>query len=283
MARLLHGRPLAERIRGRDRERVQSLGAGGVTPRLAAVSVEADPAALAYLQRLIAAGRALGVAVDDVSLGRDTAEADLVERVEALGRDPALHGILLLTPLPGGIDQSRVVERIAIGKDVEGMHPANVGLLAEGRPRFAPSTAEAALELLRHYEIPIRGRHAVVIGRSSVVGRPAAHLLLREDATVTIAHRQTADVGELTRQADIVVVAIGRSGFLRGDMVRPGAAVIDAGINVTPHGIEGDVEVESVSRVAGALSPVPGGLGAVTTALLLRNVVTAAEQQSGGD
>lgn len=283
MARLLHGRPLAELIRARTRDRARALSERGTTPRLAVVSVEADPAALAYLQRLVASGRATGIAVDDISLGRDTGEPELADRLEALGRDRSVHGILLLTPLPSPLQQPRVVQHIAVEKDVEGMHPVSVGLLAEGRPRFAPSTAEGALELLRHYEIPMRGRHAVVVGRSGVVGRPAAHLLLKEDATVTIVHSRTPDVGAVTRQADIVVVGIGRAGSLRGDMVREGAAVIDAGINVTPQGIEGDVDVESVSRVAGALSPVPGGLGAVTTALLLRNVVTAAEQQSGAN
>jgi methylenetetrahydrofolate dehydrogenase (NADP+)/methenyltetrahydrofolate cyclohydrolase len=142
-----------------------------------------------------------------------------------------------------------------------------------------PSTAEAVVELLRFYEIPIRGRHAVIAGRSTVIGRPAAYLLLKEDATVTMTHRQTVDQARFTREADIVVVGVGRVGFLRGDMVRPGATVIDAGINVTPKGLVGDVDVESVSAVAGALSPVPGGLGAVTTALLLRNVANATERQ----
>jgi methylenetetrahydrofolate dehydrogenase (NADP+)/methenyltetrahydrofolate cyclohydrolase len=160
------------------------------------------------------------------------------------------------------------------------MHPFSVGWLADGRPRFVPSTAEAVVELLHHYEIPIRGRHAAVIGRSTVIGRPAAYLLLKEDATVTMTHKQTVDVERHTREADIVVVGVGRAGFLRGDMIRPGATVIDAGINVTPKGITGDVDVDSVSAVAGALSPVPGGLGAVTTALLLRNVANATERQN---
>jgi methylenetetrahydrofolate dehydrogenase (NADP+)/methenyltetrahydrofolate cyclohydrolase len=149
-----------------------------------------------------------------------------------------------------------------------------------GRPRFIPSTADAIVELLKFHDVPLRGATAVVIGRSPVVGRPTATLLTNEDATVTVAHSQTPDIPALTRAAAIVVVAVGKAGFLTGDMLAPGATVIDAGINVTPAGLVGDADVESVSSVAGALSPVPGGLGAVTTALLLRNVVTAAESQS---
>src|SRR2546422_7031623 len=159
------------------------------------------------------------------------------------------------------------------------MNPFNVGLLADGRPRFVPSTAEAVVELLKFHGVALRGTRAVVIGRSAVVGRPAASLLLNEDATVTIAHRGTADLATLTKIAEIVVVGIGRAGFVKGGMLRPGATVIDAGINVTPQGIVGDVDLDSVSAVAGALSPVPGGVGAVTTELLLRNVVTATEHQ----
>ena len=159
------------------------------------------------------------------------------------------------------------------------MNPFNVGLLADGRPKFVPSTAEAVVELLKFHGVALRGVRAAVIGRSTVIGRPAAYLLLKEDATVTIVHSQTADVRAITKDSSIVVVGVGRAGFLRGDMISPGATVVDAGINVTPRGILGDVDLESVSLVAAALSPVPGGLGAVTTELLLRNVLTAAEQQ----
>lgn len=248
-------------------------------PHLTIVSVGADPAALAYTERLARAGDGLGIRVSDAPLPVDSSEKALIERLESLGKDPAVHGMILLTPLPGALDEGHIVDHIAVAKDVEGMHPFSVGWLADGRPRFVPSTAEAVVALLQHYEIPIRGRHAAVIGRSTVIGRPAAYLLLKEDATVTMTHKQTVGVERHTLEADIVVVGVGRAGFLRGDMVRPGATVIDAGINVTPKGITGDVDVESVSLVAGAMSPVPGGLGAVTTALLLRNVVNATERQ----
>ena len=277
--RLLYGKPLAEKLHERSRERSAALHAAGVAPRLAAVSVGIDPAANTYLQRLMARGKNLSVAVEEVALSGDASEVQLVATLERLSADPRIHGILLLTPLPGALDEGHIVDHIAPAKDVEGMNPFNVGLLADDRPRFVPSTAESVVELLKFHGVPLRGARATVIGRSTVVGRPAAYLLLKEDATVTIAHSHTPDIGAVTRDASVVVVGIGRAGFLKGDMLAPGAIVIDAGINVTPKGIVGDVDVESVSSVAAALSPVPGGLGAVTTELLLRNVLTAAERQ----
>jgi methylenetetrahydrofolate dehydrogenase (NADP+)/methenyltetrahydrofolate cyclohydrolase len=280
MARLLHGRPLAEKIKTEIRPRIEALRARGIQPHLAIVSVGADPAATTYADRLAKAGHGLDLAVAHRALARETSEDDLVRSLEELGRDASIHGVLLLTPLPGKLDEGHIVDHIAVAKDVEGMHPFSVGWLADGRPRFVPSTAEAAIELLRFYEVPIQGCHALVIGRSTVIGRPAAYLLLRNNATVTIAHKHTKDITRLARDADIVVVGVGSARFLTGDMIRPGTTVIDAGINMTPQGLAGDVDAETVGPVAGALSPVPGGLGAVTTALLLRNVVDATERQA---
>ena len=227
----------------------------------------------------MARGAKLEIAVDEMDLSGDASEQKLIATLERLGADARVHGILLLTPLPGALDEGHIVDHIVPAKDVEGMNPFNVGLLADGRPRFVPSTAEAVVELLKFHGVTLRGARAAVVGRSTVVGRPAAYLLLKEDATVTIAHSQTPDVRAVTKDASVVVVGVGRVGFLKGDMLTPGATVIDAGINVTPKGIVGDVDVESVSPIAAALSPVPGGLGAVTTELLLRNVLTAAERQ----
>ena len=277
--RFLHGKPLAEKLHERSRERSSALAARGVAPRLAVVSVGIDAAASTYLQRLAARGKKLDIAIDEVDLSEDTSERQLVTTLERLGADQRTHGVLLLTPLPGALDEGHIVDHILPAKDVEGMNPFNVGLLADGRPRFVPSTAEAVVELLKFHGVELRGARATVIGRSTVVGRPAAYLLLKEDATVTIAHSQTQDIRAATMDASIVVVAVGRAGYLRGDMISPGATVIDAGINVAPKGIVGDVDIESVSSVADALSPVPGGVGAVTTELLLRNVLTAAERQ----
>lgn len=270
--RLLHGRPVAERINARTRDRVASLRSRGVTPTLDVIRVGSDPAAGSYLGRIRKLATELGVALDQHVSTPDGST------LAALLCGSTAHGVLMLAPLPSGISEERMTESIPPEKDIEGQHPENVGRLTLGRPRFIPSTAEAILEVLRFYEVPMRGANAVVAGRSPIVGRPVATLLTQEDATVTLTHSKTADVAAHTRDADIVVVAVGRRGFLRGDMLKPGATVIDAGINVTPAGISGDVDVDTVSRVAGALTPVPGGVGTVTTALLLRNVVIAAEQ-----
>ncbi len=280
--RLLHGRPLAERLNARSHERSDLLQGRGIRPVLSAISAGIDPAANTYLQRLVRGGKLLGITVRDVSLNRGATEQTVIAELDRAGRDPEIHGVLLLTPLPGKLDDGHLVDHIRPEKDVEGVSPFNVGLLFDGRPRFVPSTAEAIVELLKFHEIRLDGTDVVVVGRSTVVGRPAAALLLNEDATVTIAHKRTFDVASLTRRAAVVVVAVGRAGFLTGDMIAPGATVIDAGINVTPGGIAGDVDADSVASVAGALSPVPGGVGAVTTALLLRNVLIAAEAQTAG-
>jgi len=280
MARLLYGRPLAEKIKAESRARADRLRARGAHPKLAIVGVGGDPAAHSYVQRLGRSATDSGIEAVDAVLPRDATEKQLIAHLEQLSADPTVKGILLLTPLPGKLDEAHIIDHIAIAKDVEGMHPFNMGFLADGRPRFVPSTADAVVELLKFYEVPLEGAHAVIIGRSTVIGRPAAYLLLAENATVTIAHRRTKALEKLTQGADIVVVGIGRPAFLTGSMVKPGATVIDAGINMTPNGLAGDVELECVAAVAGALSPVPGGLGAVTAALLLRNVLTATERQS---
>jgi methylenetetrahydrofolate dehydrogenase (NADP+)/methenyltetrahydrofolate cyclohydrolase len=280
--RLLHGRPLAEQLAARSLERSIALRGRDIQPALAAISVGIAPAANTYLQRLVRAGEALGITIRDVALDRDATEQAVIAELDRASRDRLLHGVLLLTPLPGKLDEGHLVDHIAPDKDVEGVNPYNVGLLLDGRPRFVPSTAEAIVELLKFHAIPLAGVEVVVVGRSTVVGRPAAALLLNEDATVTIAHKRTADVGALTRRAAVVVVAVGRARFLTGEMISPGATVIDAGINMTPAGIAGDADADSVALVAAALSPVPGGVGTVTTTLLLRNVLTAAEAQTAG-
>jgi methylenetetrahydrofolate dehydrogenase (NADP+)/methenyltetrahydrofolate cyclohydrolase len=280
MARLLYGRPLAEKIKAENRARSAALRARKAHPKLAIVGVDGDPAAHSYVQRLERSATDSGIEAIDAVLPRDATEKQLITHLETLSADGTVTGILLLTPLPGALDEAHVIDHIAIAKDVEGMHPFNMGFLADGRPRFVPSTADAIVELLKFYEVPLEGAHAVIIGRSTVIGRPAAYLLLAENATVSIAHRRTKALEKLTQGADIVVVGVGRPAFLTGSMIKPGATVIDAGINMTPNGLAGDVELESVAAVAGALSPVPGGLGAVTAALLLRNVLTATERQS---
>lgn len=277
MTRLLHGRPLAEQVSAETARLAGALAARGGHPALTIVSGSADPAATTYLGRLVREGKAAGIEVRHHALPRGADAPAIRAALEACARDARVSGVLLLTPLPAGVELASVVEAIPPDKDVEGMHPLNAGFLAEGRPRFVPTTAAAVIALLRHYEIPLRGCRVTVVGRSAVFGRPLASLLLLEHATVTVAHSQTPDLAAHTRTADIVAIGIGRAGALRGDMIARGAVVVDAGINVTPDGIVGDADAASVSQVAGAYSPVPGGLGAVTTALLLRNVVVAAE------
>lgn len=277
MTRLLYGRPLAEQVSAETARLAAALRARGRTAALMVVSAGADPAASAYLARLERDGKAAGILVRRQTLGRDADAATIRRALEACGREEQVSGVLLLTPLPSGVELASVVEAIPPDKDVEGMHPLNAGFLAGGRPRFVPTTAAAVIALLRHYEIPLRGFRVTVVGRSAVFGRPLASLLLLEHATVTVAHSQTPDLAVHTRTADIVAIGIGRAGVLRGDMIAKGAVVVDAGMNVTPDGIVGDADASSVSQVAGAYSPVPGGLGAVTTALLLRNVAVAAE------
>ncbi|MDQ6858698.1 MAG: bifunctional 5,10-methylenetetrahydrofolate dehydrogenase/5,10-methenyltetrahydrofolate cyclohydrolase, partial [Chloroflexota bacterium] len=270
MARLLHGRPLAEKIKKETRARAEALKARKIQPRLAVVGLGGDPAAHSYVQRLQGSATDSGIETVGGFMPRETTEQQLIAHLEQLSMDRTVNGILLLTPLPAALDEAHVIDHIAIAKDVEGMHPFNMGFLADGRPRFIPSTADAVVALLKFYDVRLEGAHAVIVGRSTVIGRPAAYLLLAENATVTIAHRRTTSLEKLTQIADIVVVGVGRPSFLTGAMVKPGATVIDAGINMTPNGLAGDVELESVAAVAGALSPVPGGLGAVTAALLLR-------------
>ncbi|MBM4420695.1 MAG: bifunctional 5,10-methylenetetrahydrofolate dehydrogenase/5,10-methenyltetrahydrofolate cyclohydrolase [Chloroflexi bacterium] len=279
-ARLLSGKPIADRVAARSKERNEALKRRGITPRLAIISVGTDPAASSYAGRLIKGAKGMGIEVADVTMPREITEQELRDRLDAVSRDRTVHGMLLLTPLPGALDELHVVDHITVEKDVEGMNPFSMGLLVDGRPKFIPSTAEAIVEMLRYYDIPLRGAHTVILGRSTVIGRPVASLLLEEDATITITHSRTVGLESLTRGADVVVVGVGKAGLIRGEMLKPGAVVIDAGINVTPTGIVGDVDTESVSAVASALSPVPGGVGAVTTALLLRNVITATEEQT---
>jgi len=279
LTRLLHGRPLAEQVSAETARRAAKLRSDGRTPALTVVSAGTDPAASAYLGRLERDGKAAGILVRHQALGRDADAAAIRRTLEACGRDELVTGVLVLTPLPPEVQLADIVEAIPPDKDVEGMHPLNAGFLAEGRPRYVPTTAAAVIALLRHYEIPLRGSRVTVVGRSAVFGRPLASLLLLEHATVTVAHSQTPDLAVHTRTADIIAIGIGRAGVLKGDMIAKGAVVVDAGINVTPDGIVGDADASSVGQVAGAYSPVPGGLGAVTTALLLRNVVLAAEQR----
>jgi methylenetetrahydrofolate dehydrogenase (NADP+)/methenyltetrahydrofolate cyclohydrolase len=277
VTRLLLGKPIADAIGASVAQSVARLRAREVTPTLAAISIQPGASSRVYVERLRRVATDLGIRV----LDQEADEARTLN--ETIGRandDRSVHGIVVLSPLPAEIEENGTVERIAPSKDVEGLHPYNAGRLARGDPMYIPPTAEAVLMLLRESGRPLDGALAVVVGRSPVIGQPCALLLIRENATVTVAHRGTRDLGALTRGAEVLVVAVGHPGAVRGDMIRPGAVVADAGINVTPAGVVGDVEFEGASRVAYAITPVPGGVGALTTTLLLRNTVRAAEAQA---
>jgi len=269
----LTGRELATTIRAAAAARAVELTVAGRQPRLAVVTATDDEASAAYTRSIANAAGKEGIACD---LLRTTTAAGVSATLAQLADDPEVHGVMLQTPLPEGALLADLARAIPAGKDVDGASPESLGRLTAGLPAFAPATAEAVLALLDYYHVELHGRHAVVVGRSVVVGKPVAHLLLDRHATVTISHSRTADLAVITRQADVLVVAAGRASLIGPEHVSPGATVIDVGTNVTDAGrLAGDVD-PAVAGVAAALSPVPGGVGPVTTALLLRHVVEAA-------
>jgi methylenetetrahydrofolate dehydrogenase (NADP+)/methenyltetrahydrofolate cyclohydrolase len=277
--RELGGRELARQLRASVAEQAAALAKEGLQPRLAVVTATGDGGSAAYVRSIANAAAREGIACD---VARTTTAAGIAASIAQLADDPEVHGIILQTPLPDGASLAGLAAAIPAGKDVDGASPESIGRLVAGLPAFAPATAEAVLALLDHYQVPLAGRHAVVVGRSVVVGKPAAHLLLDRNATVTICHSRTADLPAITRQADVLVAAAGRAGLIGPGHVAPGATVIDVGTNAAPDGgLAGDVD-RAVAGVAGALTPVPGGVGPVTTALLLRHVVEAAARLAPG-
>jgi methylenetetrahydrofolate dehydrogenase (NADP+)/methenyltetrahydrofolate cyclohydrolase len=277
--RELSGRELARQLRAATAERAAGLAKEGRRPRLAVVTANDDGGSAAYVRSIANAAARDGIACD---VARTTTAAGITATLAQLADDPEVHGIILQTPLPEGANLADLATAIPPAKDVDGASPESLGRLVAGLPAFAPATAEAVLALLDHYGVELRGRHAVVVGRSVVVGKPAAHLLLDRDATVTICHSRTPDLPAMTRQADVLVAAAGRAGLIGPGHVSPGTTVIDVGTNATPDGgLAGDVD-PAVAGVAAALTPVPGGVGPVTTALLLSHVVQAAAVASPG-
>ena len=272
----MDGKALAARVRAEVAEEAGPLGAIG----LATVLVGGDPASTIYVRRKHEACREVGIEPFDHHLPEQTSEVDLLALVARLNADQAVTGILVQLPLPAHIDERRVLRAVAPIKDVDGFHPSSAGQLYLGEPTFVPATPLGVLELLRAYDVELAGACAVVIGRSAIVGKPVAHLLLQANATVTICHSRTRDLGAVTRQADILVAAVGRAAIVTPAMVKPGATVIDVGINRTAAGLVGDVD-PGVVEVAGLLTPVPGGVGPMTIALLLRNTLRARRYQAG--
>jgi len=266
---LLDGRSIVARLRAELAEKAQSIAAErGRRASLALVIAGENATALLYGAQVQRSCARAGVDCALLRLPGEIGEADLRERVTALGRDPAVDGVALLLPLPAQIRQRIVTEALPPEKDVDGLGPANAGRLMLGFPSFVPSTADAALELLRSADLPIRGVDAVVVGRSNVGGKPAALLLLRAGATITLCHTRTPDLAAITRQADLLFVSAGRPGLVTGEMLKPGAIVLDAGLNVVENRLVGDVDFDSAREVAGYLTPAPGGLGPLTNLML---------------
>ena len=259
--------------------RIDALAAAGVTPRLDVVIAGDDPASQVYVRNKMRAAGEAGVRSEVHRLIATASERDLLALIGDLNSDSRVHGILVQLPLPNHIASHNAIGRIAPEKDVDGFHPQNVGALVTGHPRFIPCTPAGIMALLASADVPLWGKHAVVVGASNIVGKPIAMLLLQKGATITICNSKTPDLSAMTRQGDVVVVAVGKAGMVTGAMLKPGAAVIDVGINRMPNGkLGGDVEFESASKVAGWITPVPGGVGPVTVAMLIANTVLAAER-----
>jgi methylenetetrahydrofolate dehydrogenase (NADP+)/methenyltetrahydrofolate cyclohydrolase len=281
-ATILDGKKLAQQIRSELAEEVvEFIQNNGAVPCLAAVLVGDDPASEVYVRNKRKACEAVGIESQLHRLPKDAAAEDLLKLIAKLNKDNEVHGILVQLPLPRQIDASRVLHAVSPAKDVDAFHPENVGRLVQGRPRFLPCTPYGVQQLLVRNQIEIAGRHVVIVGRSDIVGRPLSIMLSQRgaggDATVTLCHSRSRDLPSITRQADILIAAIGQPKFIQANMIKPGAAVVDVGINRTEDGLVGDVDFEPAREVAGAITPVPGGVGPLTIAMLLRNTLAAAQ------
>ena len=282
-ARLIDGKALAQEVR--DRLAVASaelLAKTGIKPGLATILVGEDPASQIYVRNKQKACELAGIHVDDHKLSASTTQADLLALIEKKNADPQIHGILVQLPLPKHIDSKVILEAVSPSKDADGFHPYNLGRLVEGHPVFEACTPKGVIKMIESAGLPIEGQRAVVVGRSNIVGKPLALMLLQRNATVTICHSKTKDLPAVCREAELLLVAIGKAKFVTADMVRDGAVVIDVGTNKTPEGkLCGDVDFEPVSRKASWISPVPGGVGPMTIAMLLENTVESARRAAG--
>jgi methylenetetrahydrofolate dehydrogenase (NADP+)/methenyltetrahydrofolate cyclohydrolase len=280
---LIDGNALSQQLRGEVARRAAALKARGITPGLAVVLVGENPASQVYVRNKVKACADAGLHSVLEKYPATLSEADLLARIAALNQDPAIHGILVQLPLPAHIDSHKVIEAISPAKDVDGFHVASAGALMVGQPGFWPCTPYGCMKMLESIGYDLKGKHAVVIGRSNIVGKPMALMLLQKNATVTICHSATRDLKAMTLQADVIVAAVGKRNVLTADMVRPGAVVIDVGMNRNEDGkLCGDVDFEGVRKVAGYITPVPGGVGPMTITMLLVNTLEAAERAAAG-
>ena len=280
-AQIIDGTALSARMRVQMRQDAAALTARGITPTLAVILVGADPASAVYVRNKVRACQECGVHSILEKYEATLSQADLLTRIAALNGDPSVHGILVQLPLPRHMDAHQVIEAIAPSKDVDGFHVSSAGALLTGLPGFWPCTPHGCMQMLKSIGCDVRGKHAVVIGRSNIVGKPMAMMLLAQNATVTICHSATQDLAAITRQGDVLVAAVGRAKFVTVDMVKPGAIVLDVGINRLSAeeggGLCGDVDTAAVSQVASYITPVPGGVGPMTIAMLLFNTLAAAK------
>lgn len=286
-ATILDGKALAKEIRAEIADHVREFVAEtGVTPCLAAVLVGEDPASQIYVRNKQKACEKAGITSQLHRPPADISMEALLALVDKLNKDPEVHGILVQLPLPGGLEEIRILDAIDPLKDVDAFHPENVGRISQGRPRFLPCTPHGIQQMLVRHKIEVGGARVVVVGRSDIVGKPMAMMLLQRvegaNATVTVCHSRTKDLANVCRQADILIVAIGRAKFVTADMIKPGAAVVDVGMNRTDEGLFGDVDFEAAKEVAGHITPVPGGVGPLTITMLLQNTLTAARLQATG-
>ncbi|MES2402672.1 MAG: bifunctional methylenetetrahydrofolate dehydrogenase/methenyltetrahydrofolate cyclohydrolase FolD [Pseudomonadota bacterium] len=280
-AQLIDGNALSKQLRAEVAQRAAALLAKGVTPGLAVVLVGENPASQVYVRNKVKACQDNGLHSVLEQYPATLSEADLLARVDALNNDPAIHGILVQLPLPAHIDAQKVIESISPAKDVDGFHVASAGALMVGQPGFWPCTPYGCMKMLESIGYDLKGKHAVVIGRSNIVGKPMALMLLQKSATVTICHSATKDLKAMTLQADVIVAAVGKRNVLTADMVKPGAVVIDVGMNRNDEGkLCGDVDFDGVKEVAGYITPVPGGVGPMTITMLLVNTLEAAERET---
>lgn len=281
-ATIIDGRMVAAKWKEAIAQETQAWIARGVTPHLAVVLVGENPASQVYVRNKENACRKAGMRSTLIRLPEDCTQETLEQTVRMLNADESVHGVLVQLPLPAHLNEAAVLRLIDPDKDVDGFHAINAGRLMSGQPCFVPCTPLGVMKLLEAYDIPVRGRRAVVVGRSNIVGKPMALLLLAADATVTVCHSRTENLAEITREADILVAAVGRPNFITADMVKPGAAVIDVGINRVDGALLGDVEFAGASEVAGFITPVPGGVGQMTIAMLLSNTLDAVKRRAQG-
>jgi len=280
-AQIIDGKRIAQTLRTEWKLRADCLNAAGIAPGLAAVVIGDNPASKIYVRNKIKACHEIGIRSEEHALAADSPLAAVLALIDRLNADASIHGILVQLPLPAHLAQMAVIERISPDKDVDGLHPRNLGSLLSGHARFVPCTPAGIMELLRTTGLDLRGKEAVVVGRSNIVGKPAALLLLQAGATVTLCHSQTRDLAHHTRRADVLVCAIGKPHAISADMVKSGAAVIDVGINRSPEGkLIGDVDYAAALQRAGWITPVPGGVGPMTITMLLCNTIVSAERRA---